>query len=581
MEAVRLAKVELGYRVGVIGLGLIGQLAVQILRAAGCHVIGVDISKEKCELAMQYGAEAIAQSGRDDPVSISNHFSQGNGLDSVIIFASTESNEPLIQAAQMCRERGRIIAGGLIGLDIPRKVFYEKELDFAVSRAWGPGMYDPDYEERNMKYPLPYARWTAQRNMEEFLNLIALGMVKPSYLTTHRFPFEKALEAYDLILKGKEPAIGVILQYPEQGDRSVGIGKQGDIGNVTLKIQEPKTYDLKPISSQVGVGLIGAGLYARGTLLPALKNIESIELLGVATAGGLSGKHIKDKFNFKYCTADYKELLSDANIHLIFVLTRHDSHARFVCEALRAGKAVFVEKPLCINEDQLNEIITTYNDLRITNNVFLMVGFNRRFAPLTQKCIDFMGKNRNACVLQIRCNAGFVPPDSWVHKKDEGGGRIIGEVCHFVDLAQAITGGMPEKVFATSLDDPNGLRDNLTASMQMDNGAVVGITYTSGGDKSFSREDVEVFGGGSVCVIDNFKNVTFVSSGKKKTSKSLEVDRGHVEEFRATIDALKNGKPSPIDFHSIIATTLATFAIEESIKTGRAVEINLKEWGAE
>lgn len=573
MEAVRLAKVELGFKVGVIGLGLLGQLTVQVLKSAGCHVMGVDISKEKCELSLLNGAELSVQIGKDDPISASNYFSNGYGLDSVIIFASTESNEPLIQAAHMCRERGRIVAGGLIGLDVPRKLFYEKELDLAVSRAWGPGIYDPDYEERNVKYPFPYVRWTAQRNMEEFLKLISNGMVKITNLTTHLFPFDKALEAYDIILNKKEPAIGVVIQYSEESDKLL-VSNSG-----AFKIKEYKTNTQKPMPSQIGIGLIGAGLFARGTFLPTIKKINDIRLVGVATASGLSGEHIKEKFNFEYCTTDYKELLSDPNIHIIFILTRHNSHSKFVCESLKAGKAVFVEKPLCINEDQLKEIIDIYYSLvKDSGSPFLMVGFNRRFAPATIRAIEFLGDKRSSSVVQIRCNAGYIPVESWVHKIDEGGGRIIGEVCHFVDLSQAITGGYPEKVFASCVYNPRGLRDNVAVTLQMDNGAAVNIIYTSYGDKAFSREEVQIFSGGKVCIIDNFKNITFVSTGKIKKNKRLEVDRGYLNELKTTIHALKERKISPIDFQSIIATTLTTFAIEESITRGEAVEIDLMKW---
>ncbi|HDZ01951.1 MAG TPA: oxidoreductase [Nitrospirae bacterium] len=568
MEAVRLAEPEFGHKIGVIGLGLLGQLAVQILRTAGCHVVGIDISAQKCELALKHGAEAVAVTGKDDPVAIANDFSGHAGLDAVIILASVDSDEPLIQAAGMCRERGKIIAGGLIGLNIPRQAFFEKELYFAVSKAWGPGMFDPDYEERGFKYPIAYARWTAQRNMDEFLRMLSLGRISLSDITTHRFSFEKALDAYRLILSGKEPAIGVVLHYPEHDNRPEVADER-----MTRILQTGPVKQQAKISG-VSAGLIGAGLFARGTLLPALKKVSGITLTGVASSRGLSGKNLADSYKFRYATTDYRELLKDDNINMVFILTRHNSHKKFVCEALKAGKAVFVEKPLCINKDELKEIIDTYLSL-VTNDStpFLMVGFNRRFAPATRQCIEFIGQAKKSSVVQIRCNAGYIPAESWVHKKDEGGGRIIGEVCHFVDLAQAITGGTPAKVFASCTESSQGVRDNLTISMKMDNGAAVAITYASNGDKSFQREEVQVFAGGAVCVINNFKSVDFISSGKQRVKKSLEVDRGHIGEIKATCDALKNGNPSPIDFKSLIATTLATFAIEESITTGEAVEV--------
>lgn len=603
LEAVRLAKVELGCRVGVIGLGLLGQLAVQILRAAGCHVFGVDVVPERCDRAYRNGAEAVGLIGSTDPVTFAQEFSNFEGLDAVIIFASVDSNEPLIQAASMCRERGKIVAGGLVRLNIPRELFYKKELEFAVSRAWGPGMYDPDYEERGLKYPLAYARWTAQRNMEEFLTMVSLGSVKLDTITTHRFPFEKALEAYQMILGRDIDAVGVVLNY----DPNAEIQTQRMMARERVSHQEsvsvsgrfkkwltskkhlfsknkqvttiPKTdTDIKTITDTVpiGVGLIGAGSFARETILPELKRIKGLAYSGVVTATGLSGQHIAKKYKFDYATTDYHALLADPNGKLVFILTRHDSHGPLTCEALKAGKAVFVEKPLCITKDQLTNIIAAYNSSRSS---FLMVGLNRRFAPLTKQCINFLGPSRFASVVQIRCNAGFIPPESWVHQRDEGGGRIIGEVCHFVDLAQAITGGLPQRVFASATESPQSLRDNLAISLKMDNGAVASITYAANGDKSFPQEEVQVFAGGTVCVIDNFRTIRFSAAGKKTVHRGLRVDRGHREEIQSTLAALALDEPSPIEFKSLVATTLTTFAIEDSLSTGEAVEINLGVWG--
>ncbi len=617
LKAVRLAKAELGYRVGVIGLGLLGQLAVQILRAAGCHVFGVDVVPERCDRAYRNGAEAVALIGNTDPIAFAREFSDFEGLDAVIIFTSVDSDEPLIQAASMCRERGKIVAGGLVRLHIPRELFYKKELEFAVSRAWGPGMYDPDYEERGINYPLAYTRWTAQRNMEEFLTMVSLGSVKLDTITTHRFPFEKALEAYQMILGQDIDAVGVVLRYDPhaevQTQRMMARGSisdsDSDSGSVSksvgvsvsvsktvkkwLRAQKAKLTNIKHLTTNtntytdtetqtgsvtepVGIGLIGAGMFARGTILPELKKIKEVAYSGVATATGLSGHHIAKKYKFDYATTDYRTLLADPNVKLVFILTRHDSHAHLVCEALKAGKAVFVEKPLCITKKQLTDIIAAYTTF---SSSFLMVGFNRRFAPATKHCVNFFGSSRFSSVVQIRCNAGFIPPESWVHKQDEGGGRIVGEVCHFVDLAQAITGGLPQRVFASAAESPQGLRDNLAVSLKMDNGAIAGITYTSNGDKSFPREEVQAFAGGSVCVIDNFRTIRFVSAGKKTVHRALRVDRGHREELRSTIAALTLNEPSPIEFKSLAATTIAAFAIEESLSTGEAIEINLGAWG--
>ncbi len=558
LEAVRMAQPELGHRVAVIGLGLLGQLTVQILKANGCRVLGVDISADKLELARTLGVNVTVNGAADDVAAAAREFSEGYGVDSVIIMASTESNQPLEQAAEICRERGRVVATGLIGLEIPRKPFYEKEIEFVVSRAWGPGMYDVDYEERNVKYPLPYVRWTAQRNMAAFLDLVAEGQVHVRPLITHRFPFERALDAYEMILEGEDPYIGVILEYGET--------RPGRITRVNLK-------DGKRSSSgdAVGIGLIGAGLYARGTLLLALRKVKHVRLVGVATASGMSGRHVGDKFGFEYSTTDYREILADESVQAVFILTRHNSHARFVAEALRAGKAVFVEKPLALDMKGLEEVIRAWQE----NSGFLMVGFNRRFAPTTQYVREQLPDGGGPLVVHCRCNAGYIPPDSWVHHPEEGGGRIVGEVCHFVDLIQSLAGGLPTEVYVASAGGSAGaLRDNIAATLKLDNGSLGSIVYVAGGDKSFPREYVEVLGRGSVGVIRNFKSASVTKSGRTSRRGGLGVDRGHRNELEEFIRHLREGKPQPVSIREYVATTLATFAMEESITAGRRIRVD-------
>lgn len=618
LEAVRMARPEIGHRVVVIGLGLLGQLTVQLLKANGCRVLGVDLVSGKLDLAQQLGADVTVNGASDDVIVAVREFTDCYGADSVIIMASTESNQPLKQAAEICRERGRVVATGLVGLDIPRKPFYEKEIEFVVSRAWGPGMYDPDYEERDVKYPLPHVRWTARRNMATFLDLVAEGRVQVEPLITHRFPFDRALEAYEMILEGEEPYIGVVLEYGKgkgedgKGRKEGGRGKrergEGKIwlkepadGDTAQAHQSPKSILHSPFSifhspssvvhSPVGVGLIGAGLYARGTLLPALKKVKGVHRVGVAIRSGLSGRHAGDKFGFDYCTTDYGELLEDENVQAVFVLTRHGSHARFVVEALRAGKAVFVEKPLALNEDQLRQVVramvgrtkdselrTKNSEFSILNSQFLMVGLNRRFAPTTQFVRERLANGTGPLVAHCRCNAGYVPPDSWVHDPQQGGGRIMGEVCHFVDLIHALTGGLTEEVHVAAAGGAQaGLRDNLAVSLTLDNGSVGSIVYAAGGDKSFPREYVEVFGRGAVGVIENFRSARLTQSGRtsKKGRFSLGVDRGHVDELKTFFRHLREGKPQPVSMRDYVATTLATFAMEESITRAEAVRVDV------
>lgn len=564
LEAVRLARVELGHRVAVIGLGLLGQLAVQILVAAGCHVLGIDVSASRNELALAHGAEQAAAAGEPlAAVEACRAFTSGHGADAVIILASTPSNEPLNLAAELCRERGRIVATGLVGLDVPRKPFYEKEIEFTVSRAWGPGLYDEDYEGRDVKYPLPYVRWTAQRNMAEFLELVARGRVKLDLIITHRYPFAQALEAYSMILEHKEPCLGVILQYPL--DREIPTVTKIDL----LPQNAAAKHSHQATGEHVGVGLIGAGLYARGTLLPALSRLKSIAHIGVATSTGLSGQHVAQKWHFGYATTDYHRLLDDEAVDAVLVLTRHASHAHFVCRALAAGKAVFVEKPLAINPKQLADVVRAHRGQGL-----LTVGYNRRFAPDMAFVDQVLGTAPGPSIIYLRANAGSIPAESWVHHPDEGGGRIIGELCHFVDLASALCHSLPVEAYATEARTAQGTRDNLTVSLRMADGSAASLVYASTGDKAFPREYVEVFRGGAAAKVDNFRGATVTVGGRSHRRRSLGVDRGHSAELRAFVDAVQKGSKQPVPLTDYVATTLATFAIEESLTTRAPIPIH-------
>jgi len=588
LEAVRMARVSLGETVVVIGLGLLGQIAVQLLNAAGCHVIGMDIHPRKAEMALQHGAEAVAT---DYSVlsALCRQRTGHQGADAVIILAATPSNEPLERAAELCRERGRIVAAGLVGLQIPRKPFYDKELELVVSRAWGPGLYDPHYTEKGLDYPLAYARWTARRNMEEFLAQLAKGAVRVDHLITHRFPFDRAPEAYELILEGKEPYIGVLLTYEREPDLSrtvvVKRNQRGQRGQESQRGQISSVPSVpSALSGPLGVGLIGAGQFAAGTLLPILKGLKGLRFRGVATATGLSARHVADKFGFEYCTTDYHEILKDPEIALVFILTRHGAHAPLVAEALRAGKHVFVEKPLALNPEQLRELVRAYKGPEgldgpsvssVPSGSLLMVGFNRRFSPFAKWLKERFADIPEPLAVHCTVNAGPVPPDHWVHDPEQGGGRIIGEVCHFVDLIQYLTGSLPVRVYAETLTS-RGYKpsDNVVITLKMANGAIGSITYVAGGDKRYPRERVEVFGGGAVGVIENFKAATFIRGGRKMRIRNwLSVDRGHRGEVEALLSAIRAGGPAPVAFEEYVYTTLATFAIEESLRKGTPVRI--------
>lgn len=596
LEAVRMARVSLGETVAVVGLGLLGQIAVQLLNAAGCRVFGIDIDPLRTEMALRNGAEATTVSSpRSAAIDMTRNWTGHEGADAVIILAASSSNEPLELAAEICRERGRIVAAGLVGLEIPRKPFYDKELELVVSRGWGPGLYDPNYTEKGLDYPIAYARWTAKRNMEAFLAQLARGAVRVDHLITHRFPFARALEAYDLILEGKEPHMGVLLSYPtpDNGPQMADLIRRVDLR--PKAVQPVRSMDVDKQSTVVG--LIGAGQFATGTLLPAMKSLRSIHFRGVATATGIKACHTAEKFGFDYCTTDHHEILNDPEINLVFVLTRHGSHAPLVTAALHAGKHVFVEKPLALSPEQLNEVVEAYReaggkyggDTKARSNApahhfnpsppILFVGFNRRFSPFARWVKECFASIAEPPAVHCTINAGVVSPDHWVHDPEQGGGRIMGEICHFVDLIQYFTGSVPARVYAET-PEVKGQKpsDNAVITLKMANGAVGSITYLAGGDKRYPRERVEVFGGGAVGVIENFKAATFTRGGRQQRVRNwLSVDRGHRGEIEALLDAIRRGGPAPVAIEEYVFTTMATLAIEESLRQGMPVSVRIEE----
>lgn len=563
LHGIRMAKPTLGENIVIIGLGLLGQIALQILKASGCKVFGIDIDEQKISLALEIGSDDGAVIGKDNVVTEVRNFSKGYGADAVIIFASTSSNQPIKLAAEICRDRGRIVAPGMIKLDLPRRDFYEKELKVVVSRSTGPGIYDSLYEEKGIDYPLSYVRWTENRNMEQFLQLVAEGKVKLDKIITHRFRIEEAEKAYEMITgKASEKHIGILLAYNE-----------GKALSVKVELKKGKSERWKS-KEKINIGLIGAGLFANTTLLPMLRKISDISLRGVATATGSSARHVGEKFGFGYCTSDYREILNDPSIDCIIIATRHNLHAKLVTEALNHGKDVFVEKPLALSLKELKGI----TEVQKEKPHRLMVGFNRRFSPFSIKARDFLGKSGKPLIINSRVNAGFVPRDSWVQNRIEGGGRIIGEVCHFIDLIQYLTDSVPVKVYAESISGDNGTylnEDNVVISIKLKDGSVASITYVAKGDKAFPRERVEIFGNNSVCLINNFKSLVFTKNGKTQKMRKFNVDRGHRGEFSAFFSSIRKGEPIPVDFKEYVFTTLATFCIIESINKGIPADVDL------
>lgn len=552
LQGVRVAEPRLGETVAVIGLGLLGQLTVQILRAAGCRVVGIDLDPSKVALARELGAE-LALLRPDDVHGALEAFTGGVGADSVIVTAAADSNDPIELAGELCRDRGIVSMVGAVRMDIPRKVYYDKELQLRLSRSYGPGRYDPEYEEGGRDYPIGYVRWTERRNMEEFLRLVAAGQVTPSRLTSHRFDLAEAERAYAIVTgEDRQPFLGVVLTYPQNTAA----------GGRTVQLRSAA-----PVEGKVGVGVIGAGNFAKAVLLPRIAR-AGVELVGVSTATGASARTTGDKFGFGYCTTDTEQLLGDPSVHAVVIATRHGSHAAQTARALRAGKAVFVEKPLALDEAGLQEILQAQAE---TGGV-LAVGFNRRFSPLVAQLKEVFAPGA-PLAMTYRINAGSIPATSWIHDPEQGGGRIIGEVCHFVDLVQHVADDEVVEVFAVNAGGhAAGLHDVVTVSLRMRGGSIASINYFSSGDKAFSKERLEVFGGGAVAVLDDFRELTVSRSGKRKRVKKLSQDKGFDEEIAAFLAAVKGGA-MPIPLRSLVATTRATFAIEASLAAGRPVAV--------
>ncbi|MBN9350483.1 MAG: bi-domain-containing oxidoreductase [Chitinophagaceae bacterium] len=554
MQGVRQANPKLGEKVCVIGLGLLGQLTIQLLNANGCDVFGVDFSEQLIKLATGSGCRVALN--RNDPnlSKACENFTKGIGFDSVIITAAAPDNDPVILATEICRKRGKIIIVGAVKMDVPREPhFYKKELELKISCSYGPGRYDSNYEELGNDYPVAYVRWTEQRNMDAFLDLISRKKVNVNPLITHVFDIAKATEAYDIVLgKTLVPHIGILLEYKEREN----------------KLSSSVIIKNNPVA-KINVGFIGAGSFAQSYLIPNLKP-AGVSLDTVVTTKGITSKNVADKFGFNKCSTDKNDVFSNKEINTVFVATTHSSHASLVKDGLLAHKNIYVEKPLALTEEELDEIIET----KSKNNFPLMVGFNRRFAPV---CVEIKRAFENISeplVVNIRVNAGFIPKDHWTQIDEIGGGRIIGEVCHFIDLMQFFTGSDPVKVYADCISSENSslkLEDNLAVVITFKNGSVGNLTYVANGDKSVPKELIEVFGGGKTGIVNNFKNGTIHSENKIKTLKSES--KGHREEVAAFLYALARGEDAPIDFRSICLTTLTTFKIVDSLQTGLPQDI--------
>lgn len=558
MQGVRQAALTLGENVCIIGLGLIGQLTVQLCKANGAQVIGVDIDEKKLDLASSLGADRVVHSG--EVIDEVEAFTAGVGADAVIITAAARNNEIIALAGKVSRMKGRVVVVGLVGLDVPRSIYYRKELDLKFSMSYGPGRYDVNYEEQGNDYPIGYVRWTEQRNMQAFLNLLLSGKVNLAPLITHRFPFEKVLDAYSLIMKGEEPHIGVLLQYNGQPEPA----------KITLR-KNPKAT----APGEVGVGCIGAGNFTKAVLLPRLAAVNKINLCGIASGTGISAKEVGSQFNFSYCCDDPEKIIHDDYVNVVFITTRHDSHGGFVEKAITAGKHVFVEKPLCITKEQLEKIesaIKLQNQLGISPIV--MVGFNRRFSPYIEEAKNIFSSRNSPLIISYRVCAGFVPKDSWVQHPAQGG-RIIGEVCHFVDVLRSLVGARVTKVQAASVRTDNVShtdRDTVSINLIYEDGSLGNILYYAGGNKGYPKEKLEAAADGINIELNDYRELTVYQHNKNHKKKGKQ-QKGHSEEIKIFMDAVSTHSKAPIPFLEIYETSKVTFAIHEALSSGSTITL--------
>lgn len=550
LQGIRLLKPTLDETIVVVGLGLIGLMACQLLKANGVNVIGFDIDEKKIELANSFGITAIKASDANSQIKTVEELTNNIGADGVIITASSKSNEIISTSAKMCRKKGRIILVGVIGLDISRADFYQKELTFQVSCSYGPGRYDDDYENKGIDYPLPYVRWTEKRNFEAILNSIAEKRIDVKPLITEVFELKDYGKIYNNISSSN--SIASILTYPTEID----------LENV-VKITDKSFSGSKGI-----IGIIGAGNFTSVTIMPILKKINA-EIKYISSAKGLSSTVLAKKFSIGNSTTDLNNILEDKEVNSIFVTTRHNSHAGLVVKALEHGKNVFVEKPLVIKEAELDVVIDAYN--KSDKNV--MVGFNRRFSPFSLKAKEQLTSNKSPINVIATMNAGFIPPEVWVHDMEIGGGRIIGEACHFIDLITFFTGSKVVKVIANALgQNPQENTDNVIITLVYENGSQGVINYFSNGHKSYSKERVEIYSQGKIIVLDNFRTLSAYGFKNLKKYKSKQ-DKGHFNQFKLYKEFLEKGGQPLIPFDEIVNTTNASLAVIKSIKNSKWIEI--------
>jgi len=559
LHGFRLASPQLGEKVAIIGLGLLGLMMVDICQAAGLKVFGIDLDDTRVEMAKKKG---VVASSRELAHDLGMNFSDNLGFDVIFICADTKSNDPVDLAGMLARDKGTVVAVGAVGLEIPRKQYYEKELTFLISRSYGPGRYDQEYEENGKDYPYGYVRWTEGRNLSAILELISSKQLDVKSLITHRFQIEEGGKAYETITgKNLDNFLGVVIQYPEN--------KIESSSNRIVKLSnEPDNINI----DKIRIGVLGAGLYAGAVFLPIIQKSSSIERLGICSAKGLNAKQLAHKFNYKFACSDENQIFESNDINTVVILTRHNDHARQIIRGLELGMNIYCEKPIGISIEELLKIKGAFENSRST----LMVGFNRRFSPFIQKTKEFLNKSPEPKRIHYRVNAGLLPLNHWLHDHNQGGGRIIGEGCHFIDLCLFLAESRPVSVHTVGLPNLGKYKDdNVIITIKFEDGSIATIDYLANGDKSVEKESLEIFSGGRVIQLLDYRKLILVTHGKRSIFHSrLRQDKGHSIAWNEFINSIENKKQSPIPFEDLFISSLTTFAARESYLSKNEIFLN-------
>jgi len=552
-QGIRQADLEFGNNCVVIGLGVIGQITMQLLDAAGIKAIGIDLDQKQVDLAKKGNCKFVYNRKQDGLEQIIHDHTNGHGADAIIITAATSSLDPVEFAGAIARKKAKVIIVGAVPTGFSRVHYYRKELDLRMSSSYGPGRYDPNYEEKGIDYPIGYVRFTENRNMQSYIDLLESKKLNLDYLITHEFDLANAPEAYQMILEKSEAFAGILIKYKLENELK---------SDVSLKKPEYK-------ASEPNVGFIGAGNFAQNMLLPRMKGLCNFS--AITTGRGNDTMYVAKKYGFSSTYDSSDKVINDPSVNAIFILTRHDTHAQFVLDGIKAGKHVYTEKPMSLYLHELEEIRKTYENTK--QDKFLMIGFNRRFAPFTKKVKQqFLDEQPKA--INIRINAGLVPPDHWVNDPEVGGGRIIGEACHFIDLAMHLAGSKITSVFANQMKDPLGLQNTINVNLAFENGSIANLSYFSNGNKKLPKEHIEVFCGESSIVIEDFKKMSIYGKSVQ-VIKAKGQDKGHGQEMKEFLDAIRNGKSCPIPFEESYHSMLATFKVIQSIKENRQIELTI------